>query len=269
MVEFGALNCGAEWVLRIDDDEFPSKKLFSWIDDLLKGRPKYLRYSISRRDLHFVDRKIVYSCWPTRFGEGGNFKLLNPQQRLFCAKEMTYVRQVHTPGFTSPSALGYAPEDVFLIHCNGLLRSASERLEKIRTYAKYDIETAWRVVDESFPEVTARSAHDFQEDGLEEFAQLLSYIPKHNDFSIPELTSNEMSYLCAQSQNWLAARAREMRSIIRDYDEYCASLFIYVPPFLLKCLAEANLSIGRATRSKSLQDRGMLLWRIWERRRKK
>jgi hypothetical protein len=219
--------------------------------------------------LHFIDGKIVYSRWPTRIGEGGNFKLLNPQQRLFRAKDMTYVRQVHTPGFSPPRMLGYAPEDVFFIHCNGLLRSAAERLEKLRTYAKYDIQTAWRLVDEYVPEVTAAEAHDFRDDGLEEFSDLLARIPKHNDFSIPELSLKEMAYMSTHSQMWLVAWARAMIDMMIDYDDYFRSPFIFVPLFLLKPLAEVYMSVGRWVKSENLQARGKLLWRIWERRRNK
>src|ERR1700682_2434200 len=51
MIEFGSKVAGAEWILRLDDDEFPSKGLLQWAQTEAMARPNVHAWMVSRREL--------------------------------------------------------------------------------------------------------------------------------------------------------------------------------------------------------------------------
>ena len=141
MIEFGSKSAGAEWILRLDDDEFPSRNLLSWLAAATSDE-SFDAYAISRRDVSRRGGGYFYSRWPSRWTLGADY-VFNPQPRLHRAHRVTYIEKVHSSGFVIPEPHGLAPGGAFFVHCNNLLRSPTERLAKVRKYATYDEPLSW------------------------------------------------------------------------------------------------------------------------------
>ena len=122
---------------------------------------------------------------------------------------MKYIEKLHTSGFEPIGAVGDAPQDCFFIHCNNLLRSPAERLEKLRTYARYDLEIAWENADELLPELTEDALHDWSDDGLEEFDELLDALPASSDQSPLAPTDQERAQIVRALQSCLEEELRK------------------------------------------------------------
>jgi len=90
MIEFGAKAAGTEWVLRLDDDEFPSQKVLDWVAKVgtRSSRPFW---GLSRRDVSLRDEGFVYSQWPARNVWTGDRFCLNAQLRLYRANSVRYI----------------------------------------------------------------------------------------------------------------------------------------------------------------------------------
>lgn len=257
MIAFGAGAAGTPWVLRLDDDEFPSRNLLSWIDRALL-EPKSDAFEISRREISRVDGRHCYTRWPTRWASMEE-PFLTPQIRLFDVRKVNYIQKVHTPGFERPAHLERAPWDCFFVHCNNLLRSPSERLQKVRTYARHDERTAWMLVDECLPELTESALHAWASDHLEEFAGLLASLPTPADQDIPVLTDRErelMSTLIYGERLQEALAAREAYEAATGLN---SRWFPYIPSVLLKPFAELLCSLGFG----SLRETGVRMWNYY------
>ncbi len=261
MVEFGSREAASDWILRLDDDEFPSKALLAWVEQTALGSSCDC-WAISRRDLYLESGRLVYSRWPTLAGLKGSRRIFNPQLRLFRPKAMDWLERVHSPGFSCPRHSTYAPSELFFVHFNNLLRSPAERLAKVRTYARYDAEMAWRVAYECLPELTDAEAHDFASDSLEEFTALLSSLPLPESADVPELTSEEQWVLYLSSQRWLAASARGWQQEAVALRQAMSSQLALLPVPTLKLLAEACMTVGRAIRAQRLQGFGEEVWEL-------
>lgn len=187
MVEYGARAAGTEWVLRLDDDEFPNQALLDWLQNIAvfgKGNC----WAISRRDVGCVSGEFLYSRWPTRIRLNG---VHNPQERLFRVNFVTYVNEVHTPGFVPDNTLSFAPNDCFFIHVNNIVRDIHDRLAKVRTYARYNPVKSWECSDECLWELTDYKMHAFCREGLSEFADLLAGLPRKISSELPLMTESE------------------------------------------------------------------------------
>ena len=116
------------WILRIDDDECPSKEAIAWIR--------------STR-CEFVDNVVAFARKWLHFGSGNTLGYWasvdwdstgeDRQFRLYRKDAVTYVADIHSPGFIVASA-ARAPSDACLYHFNWILRSKTERLAKIAHY---------------------------------------------------------------------------------------------------------------------------------------
>jgi hypothetical protein len=178
MLEFGARHAGADWLLRVDDDEFPSRALLGWISSV-GARSLNQAWYISRRSLFVRDAAIVYSRGPGNFAHPQASAFLQPQLRLFHAKRVAYLNKVHTSGLQKPVYASFAPQDAFLIHCNCLLRTPSERWSKIQKYEAIEALSTLRFADEYLPELFSLEHHNARRDGLDEFAELFESLPIH------------------------------------------------------------------------------------------
>jgi hypothetical protein len=266
-IEFGSRRIGAPWALRLDDDEFPSRALVAWIDSgVLDQRSDAC--VISRREVSLVGGRFAYSRWPTRYGWNGRFDVINPQLRLHRVDGVRYVERLHTTGVEPPAKVDVAPNDCFIIHCNNLLRSAEDRLEKVRRYARIDAWMSWRVADECLPELTSQAAHDFCFDGLDEFFDLFDALPIVVDSTVPSLNGEEMRLLLLSTQDWLAESARLAQALHRrDRERFRAlmsSNYIFVPHMLRRPLAEFVMSLGRLLAVAAIEELGLRLWGYYE-----
>ncbi len=214
MIECGAKHSQTRWILRIDDDESIPDSLVDWIKNEI-CISKHDAYSIPCREVHFRNGTFVYSRWPSRIGWNNDYNMLNPQLRLFRKNAVEFVRAVHTTGIKKPKNHEYAPCDVFFIHCNCIIRSANRRLEKIRNYAKDNMEASWTFVDESLPEIFPYEAYNYASDGLSEFEELFKVIPRAGP-QMPDLTREELWIINRSSVRWLATHAITVQDLIRQ-----------------------------------------------------
>ena len=270
MIEFGSKAAATEWVLRMDDDEFPSRNLFDWIENvgMRSSRPFW---GISRREVSLRDEGFVYSRWPTHYEWTGDCFRFNIMWRLHRVNAVNYIERVHTPGFECPAPHAYAPETCFFIHFNNIIRSLSDRIAKVRKYASLDERLSWRVTDESLPELTDAASHNFTSDGLAEFLPLLKSLPVAANSTPFELTARERTLMTHETQYWLAVTARTMQekmcimqeTIRMEREIFWLSL---VPRWMLRPLAEFLLSLGRLVDSRAISEVGLRAWNYQKQR---
>jgi glycosyltransferase involved in cell wall biosynthesis len=241
MIEYGSQVAGTEWVLRLDDDEFPSKALMNWVENVAVFDKRNC-WGMSRRDVGLVNGNFVYSRWPTRIRANG---LHNPQIRMHRVNNVKYIHQVHSPGFSIDTTLSYAPNDCFFIHMNNVVRSFDERLAKVRVYASEDPVVSWQCVDECLWEVTDSSTHAFSENGLNEFGDLLKSLPLAIPVNSAELSREERQLM--ESGIIYSLRIHKLsQQALKEAREIDRLWFNMMPMNLLKIIAEGLLTISRA-----------------------
>jgi hypothetical protein len=197
MIEFASRQAGAKWILRLDDDEFPSKALLRWVDTAASTSLNQV-FNISRRELYFEGGKVVFSRACTRYHRAATPHYLNPQPRLHHVDRVRYKRVLHTAGFEDPQYFSFAPEHAFFGHFSCLLRTCGERLEKIRFYETMLPGSTWRSADEWIPEIFSSIHNNPGSEGLEEFNDLMSNLPIIKNFEPPALSPQES--LSAESE---------------------------------------------------------------------
>jgi len=88
-----------------------------------------------------------------------------------------YSNIIHSPGFASKRPWQFAPGDAFFVHLDVLLRSAGERLEKLRRYEEIEPNSSWRFayhyLPDLFPEIDQKPAPL----PTDEFDDLLASLP--------------------------------------------------------------------------------------------
>lgn len=268
MIEFASNFLRKDWVLRIDDDEFPSLNMLKWLD-YISQNSRYDAWSISRRDVSLNNGRFVYSNWPTRKVFDGNCYIHNPQLRFYRSAAVSYIERLHTPGFEVSGPQGIAPSNVYFIHCNNILRTPNERLDKIRFYASKDPELSWKLADESLPEITICQIHSFSEFGLDEFDSIFSQLslPKKNEEI--RLTQQEINELNKQISIWLndcllVYQEGYLNSMKLLDDVSFANRYglLILPLIFVKALAELFSTINNYFPNKRFQVLSSLFWSI-------
>jgi hypothetical protein len=243
MVEFGSRQAGAEWILRLDDDEFPSAALLRWVYSIgVKSLNQ--AWNISRRELFLHEGDIFYSRSPGCFRHPQAPEYLGPQGRFHRVDRVKYINRIHTVGFESPRYFPLAPEDAFFVHCNCLLRTPVERWEKIRKYEEIEPLSTLRIADEYLPELYDVAHHDAKRDGLEEFAELFDALPIQWSAALPKIDSVTLDLINREISNLHAL----MSSSRLDHPVVSADDFAwlrYVPRRLWKPLAEILCTLGK------------------------
>ena len=188
--EFAAQKTGTKWILRLDDDEFPSRAMLRWIAEV-GCRSLNPGWIFSRHELFQHDGQIWTSRRPGRYNNARDADFLSAQGRLYHVDRVSYSREIHTSGFANLPFFGDAPKEAFFIHCNCLLRSAAERLQKIYRAERIKPLSNWRVGDEYLPEAFEFESHHAGRDGLEQFENLFRTMPIPEDLGPPELPPDE------------------------------------------------------------------------------
>lgn len=244
MIGYGSMKCDAKWVLRMDDDEFPSSRLMDWATN--EGTKSLNQFwFIPRKELFFHEGKIFSNESPGRFSHPLNPWILNPQARLHHTERVEYLHQVHTTGFAQQDFYGFAPPDAYFIHCNALLRSPLSRLMKIRHYEAIKPLSTWAATDEYLPELFSLEDLNATAFAGEEFRLLLADLPIDQQREIPDLSEDEKIIFKKESANHFARnltfRVHPQR-FITSADDFSWARFI--PRKLWRPLAEFICSIG-------------------------
>jgi len=120
------------WILRLDDDECPSRKLIEWVGmkiDQLTGNVvslprKWIRFTAPGR-LEFLGNR----SWDWEDSTDGEDR----QYRLYRKDEVRYSTEIHTPGFEVDYAIE-SPSDAVIFHLDWIVRTRAERLAKMAQY---------------------------------------------------------------------------------------------------------------------------------------
>lgn len=119
------------WVLRLDDDELPSPGLLKFCEAAIArsapvwGFPRLaVRWDAGRAALDY-----------SRFLSVGPHAHLDRQWRMFRPDSVVLHTRVHTAGFDTPLKAP-APEAAFLVHFDWVLRTESQRRDKLGRYAE-------------------------------------------------------------------------------------------------------------------------------------
>ena len=131
---------GTRWVLRIDDDELPNRKMID----------AAIRYA--KADAEGVVGFDRFSCAVGANGKlyyhDGHDARTHNQRRLYCPHRLSFVTRGHSPGFEidQNDTIVEAPEDEFMIHLDWVVHDIELRTKKIERYDAHTAEhgSVWR-----------------------------------------------------------------------------------------------------------------------------
>jgi len=256
MIEFGSKAAGTPWVLRMDDDEFPSKALIQWAETTGVASLNQASF-LSRRELFLKDEEIFYSRGPGIYTSPHRPGYLGPQCRLHHVDRVRYVYRIHTPGFENPHFFSFAPEEAFFIHCNCLLRTPVERLEKMRFYAAIENVPSWRFAEGCLPELFSLSVLAAATDGLEEFRDLFSSLPIKRNCPTPEIAEEDREILTREVGRFRALnQANRAKGDVPYISGDDLRWLHHFPKVIWKPLSEFLCKFGRG----GVKDLGVAIW---------
>lgn len=124
------------WVLRVDDDELPSRRLIDWLADFLPGFPLDT-VAVHRRFARVTGKgKLKWAvCWRMMDGAGEWGK--DRQWRVYRPGRACHVDILHSPGI-EVGRWASSPEDAYLVHFDWVLRSRAEREAKVMAYERQE-----------------------------------------------------------------------------------------------------------------------------------
>lgn len=140
-----------DWILRIDDDEFPSRGLLEWAEKT-RAPADVLSWCLPRLTLYQHEGRIKYSRVKTHYHGYPHSSLIDPQCRLYRHRDVAYVTDIHTCGFQMEN-VSFAPAAAFFLHFDVLLRNPGERLAKLRRYEKVKPRSSWKFAYHYLPDV--------------------------------------------------------------------------------------------------------------------
>lgn len=229
MIEAGSRHTEKDWIFRIDDDEFPSAELLRWAEDI-GCKTDTDGWRISRLTLLKDGRGIKYSRIATHFLSPVP-NLCDPQLRFYRHRHVDYSNVLHSPGVVTKRPIQYAPANAYFVHLDVLLRSAGERLAKLRRYEEMEPNSSWKFayqyVPDAFPHVDQRPAPL----PTREFDELLASLPPaiERPYSLSE---DERARIKASAGYYT------IRAMRRDRYEKS--------PLARKTIAEFLCTVGRA-----------------------
>lgn len=258
MIAFGAHAARTEWVLRLDDDEFPSDALIRWIGERATHSVR-AGWFLSRRDLFVRDGVLSYNCRRSAYAHPNRPDFLGGHSRLFRPRQVGFRVGLHTSGIVNEEIFGFAPQPAFFVHFLHMLHSPSERLAKIRKYEQIQKGSTWRLADEYLPELFDSAHLSPKSDGLAEFAPLLARLPQPTAEPDFRLEAHELDFAVAEVAEWTAA-VDIRRAYFQRYGNLI-KLARYAPGFLRLGFGYLCLLIGRISRQPRLRTLGMTIRR--------
>jgi hypothetical protein len=256
MLEFAAQNAEADWVLRLDDDELPSKGLIDFVREPA-AKSKNQCWFIERRELYREGRRVVFSRSPGKYPLPDYPQYLQPMARLYHVDRVRFLEEVHTTGFGELKLYGFAPRDAFMIHLNCLMHDFDLRLNKLIGYEQSKPGVSWGLADEYLPELFDAGFHNSSAAGLEEFGDILEYFAPHKPPSIQQLARVDLDFartcVAARINSLMEARARSNGALL-SADE--VSWIEYMPTAMRLPLAEFLCGLS----NRKLRRVGVALW---------
>ncbi len=235
-LEFASRCVERDWILRIDDDEFPSAKLINWARE--EGcKANVDCWGISRLNLLETKDGIRYSRIETQFHS--HPRIVDGQFRLYRHRHVHYQRKIHMAGFTFSTAC-HAPEGAFLIHCDLLLRNVNERLEKLRHYEAIEKGSSWKFAYHYLPELFPKVDHRLAPLTTTEFDSLFNSLPRPQPAPF-KLTAKERKAI-------LIATREQQLFIRRQWSGSTRQARLLNTPLANKTLAEFVCTAAKAAR---------------------
>jgi len=260
MIEFAARAAGTEWVLRLDDDEFPSARLVEWIAGTALQAMR-TGFFLSRRDLFLRDGEVRYNRRRSSYTHPARPDFLGGHSRLFRPRELRFYVGLHTAGIHDETGFGFAPQDAFFVHFDGVIRSPAQRLAKIRRYEAIERGSTWRLADEYLPELFDDAHLTPGSDGLEEFAPLVQRLRRPPGDEAIALDAAEIDHAKAEVRRWTAQVATHQQMVLPDYYDDVIRVMRHAPR-TLRILCGYLLSlVGRLSGRPPLRLLGVTLRR--------
>lgn len=132
MIERLSTQAKATWVLRLDDDEFPTKAMLTYVAHIIHDETVYA--------VGFVRKQCAVSRRRTLKASTIHHETDHRQWRLYRPAQMTWTQAVHTAGFTPVAAHSQAaPESAFMVHLDWSLHDYASRAAKVKRYDEHTI----------------------------------------------------------------------------------------------------------------------------------
>lgn len=206
-----------DWVLRMDDDEFPSRRMIDFTQKAI-NRTKEQAIVFPRREalphvapLAYPRMEILYNAPLIPF-------LIDPQARAFRHREVAFSAEIHTPGFV-PASVRVAPENAYMVHFNTTVRSFAQRLAKLARYEKESPGAGiLPAACTSLPEILTPEelrARPFETREFDELARRLRFIPQ--DEAAETADSEVQARILAHFKQARVASSEELKlDVLRD-----------------------------------------------------
>lgn len=178
LIEQMSRSCRTKWLLRIDDDELPSRAMM-----------EFVRVAIARGEDQ-VYGFLRHQCAVSKSGRllaGTNVSPLDHRQwRLYQPKNVRFIQGVHTPGIEWHGLSGNAPADASLIHLDWAVHSYEDRKRKVERYDAHTPNEGTRWRSFYLYEDQAPGDSNFAELALPEFATVaLELRDRFRDLCLP------------------------------------------------------------------------------------
>lgn len=159
----------SKWVIRLDDDELPSRGLRDWVGASLEALGRDVVGFQRRWIRRGPDGRYDYSQHPLILSRYG---ALDAQWRAFRPDAMRYIPDIHTPGFEVPPGSPIAPRKAYIAHFSWLVRSAHERRLQIDDYDRQEHNAGTRFRDIKVWEDADPTSHCFRAMDSDEFDRI-------------------------------------------------------------------------------------------------
>jgi len=139
MIQTLSNQTGAQWVLRVDDDELPSLAMLTFVAQTIESQ------QLSAAG--FPRKQCAVSHNGRLRASRLHSASFHTQWRLYRPGQVQYTSAIHTPGFIPPpDASVIAPDPCFMVHLDWSLHAYQSRLAKIERYDRHTSQTGsqWR-----------------------------------------------------------------------------------------------------------------------------
>lgn len=138
MIKELSVRSETEWVLRIDDDELPSKAMLAYVQQMLSDK--------ATDSVGFPRLQCVVSETAKLKASKRHSPTAHTQWRLYRPAKVPFTTEIHTPGFIPDAKSSVvAPIEATMIHLDWSLHSYESRQAKVKRYDAHSdgLGSAW------------------------------------------------------------------------------------------------------------------------------